>query len=42
CQRCDTAIPLERLRTLPMIPLCMPCQHDREQTTTPTRQEQEV
>lgn len=42
CQKCDTAIPPKRLRTLPMTPLCMPCQHDREQTTTPAHQELEV
>lgn len=31
CQQCDITIPLERLRTLPMIPLCMSCQRDQEQ-----------
>jgi DnaK suppressor protein len=30
CQGCDTAIPLERLEILPMVSLCMRCQHARE------------
>jgi RNA polymerase-binding transcription factor DksA len=30
CERCGTAIPLERLEILPMSRLCMPCQHAKE------------
>ena len=30
CQRCRTTIPLERLEVLPMVALCMPCQHADE------------
>jgi len=30
CERCDTAIPLERLQILPAVRLCMRCQHAKE------------
>ena len=30
CQECNTALPLERLEILPMVSLCMRCQHARE------------
>jgi DnaK suppressor protein len=30
CERCGSAIPLERLEILPMSRLCMPCQHTKE------------
>lgn len=30
CERCDTAIALERLQILPAVRLCMRCQHAKE------------
>lgn len=35
CRRCGTAIPLDRLEVLPMVALCMPCQHADEHESMP-------
>jgi RNA polymerase-binding transcription factor DksA len=34
CQQCGSAIPLERLRVLPMAAMCMPCQYAHELALT--------
>jgi DnaK suppressor protein len=42
CEHCDAAIPFERLQTLPMARLCMPCQYATEQATAARATRREI